>query len=380
MPRKKIAFDPVDAVVAAIRAGRMVLVTDDEDRENEGDVICAAETVTAEQINFMAKHARGLICAPITEEAAQRLNLHAMTRRNREAQSTNFTVSVDAAQGITTGISAEDRAKTVRILANPKSVEDELVQPGHIFPLIARKGGVLRRAGHTEAAVDLARMAGRQPAGVICEVMNDDGTMARLPQLLTFAKKHRLKICSVAQLIQHRREREQLVIAEQVVKMPTEHGDFDLHLYRSKVDGRDHVALVKGRVDDGQPVLVRLHQETLLPDAFGTKSNTASVDVGAALKRINKEGRGVMIYIRNADAGLAGPLSNGGRHRPAKTPSGVELRDYGIGAQILGDLGIRKIRLLTNRPCKVIGLHGHNLEIVEEIPLKGRGGSDRGRV
>src|ERR1017187_7951597 len=244
-----LQFDTVDDVVNDIRAGRMVIVTDDADRENEGDLVMAAEKVTPDAINFMTKHGRGLICVPISNERAEQLGLQRMVAQNREMYRTDFTVSVDAAHGVTTGISAHDRAATIQILANPKSMPDDLVQPGHIFPLRAKDGGVLRRTGHTEATVDLARMAGLQPAGVLCEILHDDGTMARLPELMDFRKKHGLRICTIQSLVAHRRVREKLVEAEQVVKLPTDYGDFDLHLYRSKLDGAHHLALVKGKME-----------------------------------------------------------------------------------------------------------------------------------
>ncbi len=265
-------FSSIESILADIRAGKMVIITDDADRENEGDLLCAAQCVTPQMVNFMAKHGRGIICAPVSEERAQRLGLNLMVQSNREAFSTAFTVTVDAARGITTGTSALDRAHTISVLVNPESKATDLVQPGHMNPLIAKNGGVLRRAGHTEAAVDLAVMAGMEPAGVICEIMNDDGTMARLPDLLEFAKIHHLKIATIESLIRYRQEREKLIEREQVIKMPTDYGDFDLHLYRSKLDGGEHhLALTKGKIDDGHPVLVRVHSECLTGDVFGSR-------------------------------------------------------------------------------------------------------------
>ena len=380
MPRKGFAFDPVESVLADIRAGRMVIVTDDEDRENEGDLICAAEKITPEQVNFMAKHGRGLICAPVSQEIARALELPEMVQRNRETFATNFTVSVDASRGITTGISAADRARTIRLLAAKESSPSDLVQPGHIFPLIAKPGGVLRRAGHTEAAVDLATMAGMRPAGVICEIMNDKGGMARLPELVRFARKHKLKLCTIAALIQHRRERERLVEREQVVKMPTDYGDFDLHLYRSALDGESHLALVKGRIDDGVPVLVRVHSECLTGDVFGSRRCDCGGQLHTALRRIEQEGRGVLLYMRQEGRGIglaakihAYKLQEQGLdtvEANLKLGFPMDLRDYGMGAQILFDLGVRRIRLMTNNPRKVVGLQGHKLEMVEQIPIK----------
>ncbi len=374
-------FSTIEQILADIRAGKMVIITDDADRENEGDLICAAQCATAETVNFMAKHARGLICVPITEERAQNLGLNAMVQRTGDAFQTNFTVSVDAAQGIHTGISAPDRAQTISVLANPASKAGDLVQPGHIFPLIAKNGGVLRRAGHTEAAVDLATMAGLDSSGVICEVMNDDGTMARLPQLIEFAKAHQLKIGTIESLIRHRQEREKLVEREQVIKMPTDYGEFDLHLYRSKLNGGEHhLALVKGQIDDGHPVLVRVHSECLTGDVFGSRRCDCGSQLHTALERIEKEGRGVLIYMRQEGRGIGLPakihaykLQEQGMdtvEANEKLGYPMDLRDYGLGAQILFDLGVRKIRLMTNNPRKVVGLEGHKLHIVEQVPIK----------
>jgi 3,4-dihydroxy 2-butanone 4-phosphate synthase/GTP cyclohydrolase II len=380
MPHNPISFSSIESILADIRAGKMVIVTDDEDRENEGDLLCAAQSVTPEIVNFMARFGRGLVCVPVTEARAERLGLQAMVKRNREAFSTNFTVSVDAAKGISTGISAPDRARTIEVLMNGASVESDLVQPGHIFPLIAKRGGVLRRAGHTEAAVDLAQMAGMEPAGVICEILNDDGTMARLPQLLKFAKTHGLKICTIESLIRYRQEREKLVEPERVIKMPTDYGDFDLHLYRSKLDGESHLALTKGRIDDGEPVLVRVHSECLTGDVFGSRRCDCGSQLHVAMERIEKEGRGVLLYMRQEGRGIGLPakihaykLQEEGLdtvEANEKLGFSMDLRDYGMGAQILFDLGVRKIRLMTNNPRKVVGLEGHKLQITEQIPIK----------
>src|SRR5213592_2457144 len=268
MPQK---FNSIESIVADLQAGKMVILVDDADRENEGDLIMAAQSVTADAINFMAKHGRGLICVPTISERLQQLGIERMVRQNRETFKTDFQVSVDAARGISTGISAADRAETIRIMAEPTAVPEDLVQPGHVFPLRARPGGVLQRAGHTEAAVDLIKLAGCRPIAVICEIMSDDGSMARLPELRKFAKKHRLKICTIADLIQYRRTQEKLVEHVEVVRMPTDHGDFDLHLYRSKVDGQHHLALVRGDVAKKKNVLVRVHSECLTGDVFGSK-------------------------------------------------------------------------------------------------------------
>ncbi len=373
-------FSSIEDVLVDIRAGKMVIVTDDTDRENEGDLVCSAQLVTPEIVNFMAKNGRGLICAPVSEECAERLGLTAMVQRNREAFSTNFTVSVDAAKGVTTGISASDRARAIAILADPSSRADDLVQPGHIFPLVAKKGGVLRRAGHTEAAVDLATMAELEPAGVICEILNDDGSMARLPQLVEFAKMHGLKMCTIESLIRHRRERERLIEREHVIKMPTDYGEFDLHLYRSKLDGENHIAMVKGKIDDGSPVIVRVHSECLTGDVFGSRRCDCGGQLHTAMERIEQEGRGVILYMRQEGRGIglaakihAYKLQEEGLdtvEANEKLGFAMDLRDYGLGAQILFDLGIRKIRLMTNNPKKVIGLEGHKLQIVEQIPIK----------
>src|SRR5438034_2361260 len=373
-------FDTVDDVVSDVGRGRIVIVTDDADRENEGDLVMAAERVTPDAVNFMAKHGRGLICAPISNERAEQLGLQRMVAQNREMCRTDFTESVDAARGVTTGISAHDRATTIQAIADPKSSPDDLVQPGHVFPLRAKDGGVLRRAGHTEAAVDLARMAGLQPAGVLCEILNDDGTMARLPELLEFRKKHGLRICTIQSLIAHRRIREKLVELEQIVKMPTEYGDFDLHLYRSKLDGRHHLALVKGKIDKDKPTLVRVHSQCLTGDVFGSRRCDCGNQLHAALRQIQEEGNGVLVYMRQEGRGIglaakihAYRLQEEGLdtvEANAKLGYASDLRDYGLGAQILFDLGVRQFRFLTNNPKKVVGLEGYGLEMIEQVPIR----------
>jgi len=380
MPNSESPFSPVETILADIRAGKMVIITDDADRENEGDLVCAAQCATAETVNFMAKYGRGLVCVPLTEEKAQKLGLNAMVQRNKDAFSTAFTVSVDAARGISTGISAPDRALTISVLTSETSAEEDLVQPGHIFPLIAKDGGVLRRAGHTEAAVDLARMAGMEPAGVICEILNDDGTMARLPELITFAAEHGLKIGTIESMIRYRQEREKLIEREQVIKLPTDYGDFDLHLYRSKLDGKGHLALVRGQIDDGEPVLVRVHSECLTGDVFGSQRCDCGGQLHTALQHIDHEGRGVLLYMRDEGRGIgleakihAYKLQEQGLdtvEANLKLGFASDLRDYGLGAQMLFDLGVRKIRLMTNNPKKVVGLEGHKLQIVEQIPIQ----------
>ena len=376
-----LQFDAIEDVLREIAIGGMVIVTDDADRENEGDLVMAAEKATAEAINFMAKFGRGLVCVPITNERADQLGLQRMVAQNRENYRTDFTVSVDAAQGVTTGISAQDRAATIRALANPSSEPNDLVQPGHIFPLRAKEGGVLRRSGHTEAAVDLARMAGLEPAGVLCEILHDDGSMARLPELMEFRKTHGLKFCTIESLIAYRRQKEKLVEREQVVKMPTDFGDFDLHLYRSKLDGSHHLALVKGTIAPGQSTLVRVHSECLTGDVFGSRRCDCGQQLHSALQQISDEGNGVLLYMRQEGRGIglaakihAYKLQEEGLdtvEANARLGFASDLRDYGLGAQILHDLGVRKFRFLTNNPKKVIGLEGYGLEMVEQVPILG---------
>lgn len=374
-------FSNIDEVIADIRQGKMVIIVDDEDRENEGDLVCAASKITPEIINFMATHGRGLICAPISQEAAERLGLPLMVRRNTESHGTNFTVAVDAADGVTTGISAADRAKTVQVLANPLSEPRDLVRPGHILPLQAKQGGVLRRAGHTESAVDLARLAGLEPAGVICEILNEDGTMARLPQLMQFAEKHQLRIGTIAALIEYRRSEEKLVERIERIQMPTDFGTFDLIIYASTLNPDEHhLALVKGEILPDEPVLVRVHSECLTGDVFGSRRCDCGSQLHSALAQIEEAGKGVLVYMRQEGRGIG--LANKIRAYKLQEEGldtveanerlgfGSDLRDYGMGAQILYDLGVRKIRLMTNNPRKVVGLDGFKLEIVEKVPIR----------
>ena len=379
-PPVELEFDTIDEVLGDVAQGKLVIVTDDEDRENEGDLVLAAEKATPEAINFMAMHGRGLICVPVSNERAEQLGLQRMVAQNREMYRTDFTVSVDAARGVTTGISAHDRAATIQTIANPASVPNDLVQPGHVFPLRAKDGGVLRRAGHTEAAVDLARMAGLQPAGVLCEILHDDGTMARLPELMEFKKKHGLRICTIKSLIAHRRVKEKLIEREQVVKLPTDYGDFDLHLYHSKLDGAHHLALVKGTISGDKAVLVRVHSECLTGDVFGSRRCDCGNQLHAALRQISEEGTGVLVYMRQEGRGIglaakihAYRLQEEGLdtvEANVKLGFGSDLRDYGLGAQILFDLGVRKFRFLTNNPKKVVGLEGYGIQMVEQVPIR----------
>ncbi len=375
------AFDPIPAVIEDIRAGRIVIVVDDEDRENEGDLIMAAEKITPEAVNFMRRSGGGLICVPITMQRAEDLGLPRMVADNRESQRTDFTVSVDAAHGITTGISAADRAAAIRVLADPASRPADLVQPGHVFPLRAKPGGVLRRAGHTEAAVDLAQLAGLRSAGVLCEILHDDGTMARLPELQRFRRQHGLKLCSIRDLIAYRRTSEKLVVKEEVIKLPTDYGEFDLHMYRSLLDDTHHLALVRGQITPGAPTMVRVHSECLTGDVFGSMRCDCGNQLHSALRQIDEAGSGVLVYMRRHEGrGIGLPakihaykLQEQGLdtvEANEKLGFPAELRDYGIGAQILVDLGVRKMRFLSNNPKKIVGLEGYGLEIVELVPIR----------
>jgi len=382
MDDKKI-FSSIEEALEDIKNGKMVIVVDDESRENEGDLVMAAQFVRAEDINFMAKHARGLICVPITEEKAQLLGLPPMVEDNSDPHGTAFTVSVDARDGTTTGISAEERALTAKLLSRSDVKPEMFRRPGHVFPLVARNGGVLKRAGHTEAAVDLARLAGCEPVGVICEIMNEDGTMARLNDLEQFSKKYGLKIISIEDLIRYRHRRDKLVEKVATVNLPTEYGIFVAHAYRSLLDSDSssllHIALVKGEVRGRDNVLVRVHSECLTGDVFGSLRCDCGPQLHTAMRMIEEDGCGVLLYMRQEGRGIglleklkAYELQEKGLDTvEANEALGhpPDLRDYGIGAQILVDLGLRRIRIITNNPRKIVGLEGYGLEITERVPL-----------
>jgi len=376
-----MAFDSIEDAIEDIKEGKIVIVVDDEDRENEGDFVAAAETVTPEMINFMATHGRGLICAPLVESRCEELGLDLMVQSNNSAHYTAFTISVDLiGHGCTTGISASDRSKTVKALTDPNVKPEQLARPGHIFPLRAKVGGVLRRTGHTEAAIDLSRMAGFNPAGVIVEIMNEDGTMARLPELQKIAKKFGLKIISIEDLVAYRMKNERLIEKEVTVNLPTSLGDFKLTAFKQTTNGMEHLALTKGEWTEDDDVLVRMHSSCMTGDIFSSYRCDCGQQLKAAMEKIEKEGKGVIVYMNQEGRGIgllnklkAYQLQEQGmdtveanKHLGFKPDN----RDYGIGAQILRELGVRKIRLLSNNPKKRTGLIGYGLEIIENIPLE----------
>jgi len=373
-----LKFHPIAEIIADVAAGKLVIVADDPSRENEADLLGAASLCSKEMVNFMAVHGRGLICAPITLERAEELDLPQMTRRNLEGMKTAFTISVDAAKGITTGISAADRALTIRLLADADAGAEAFVKPGHIFPLQAMSGGVLRRAGHTEAAVDLVKLAGLPEVGVICEIMDEEGSMARVGDLGEYQEKHELKACTIAQLIEYRRRSEKFVKHESTVLMPTDYGDFDCHLYTVSLDDSHHLAMTRGKINPDEPTLVRVHSECLTGDVFHSQRCDCGPQLDAAMKHISEDG-GVLLYLRQEGRGIGLPakihaykLQEQGLdtiEANEKLGFASDLRDYGMGAQILHDLGVRRIKLLTNNPKKVVGLGGYGLEIIEQLPL-----------
>lgn len=374
-------FHSIDQIIQDLKKGKLVLLTDDEDRENEGDLVVIGSGITKENINFMATHGKGLICTPIDEAVAEKLDLKSMVHesQNRESHKTDFTISIDAAEGITTGISAQDRAHTISLLVNPEIDSSAFVKPGHVFPLIAKNGGVLRRAGHTEASVDLAKLAGEHPVAVICEVLNEAGDSANLEQLMTLASEQNIKIANIQDLIEYRRKKEKLIRKEEEISLPTDHGEFRLHLYTSTIENETHIALVKGDIGDGGNVLTRVHSECLTGDVFTSQRCDCGGQLDAAMKAIAEEGRGILLYMRQEGRGIgltakmhAYKLQENGYDTVEanhKLGFKMDLRDYGVGAQILCDLGVKTLRLMTNNPKKVVGLEGHGLEISERVPL-----------
>ncbi|MDY0349804.1 MAG: bifunctional 3,4-dihydroxy-2-butanone-4-phosphate synthase/GTP cyclohydrolase II [Desulfobulbaceae bacterium] len=377
-----MAVSSIEEVIADIQAGKMIILVDDEDRENEGDLCMAAEAVSAEAINFMARYGRGLICLALSPDIVEQLGLPMMVQNNKSPYKTGFTISIEARTGVTTGISAADRARTIQAAVDPNAQPYDIVSPGHVFPLKARKGGVLVRTGQTEGSVDLARLAGMRTAGIICEIMNEDGTMARMPDLEKFAARHDLKIATVADLVAYRLRKDTLVHRAAEARLPTTHaGEFKVIIYTNDVDGFEHVALVKGEIDPEKPVMVRVHSECLTGDVFGSSRCDCGAQLHAAMQMVNQEGRGVIVYMRQEGRGIG--LVNKLRAYELQDSQGLDtveanvklgfkpdLRDYGIGAQILRDLGVRQMQLLTNNPKKIVGLEGYGLKVVDRFPIE----------